>query len=58
MRKWYNVELDEDCAIKLRIFLIDNSIKHETSGADNLVHFEIELNDEEYKVVGKFIDEM
>ena len=54
MRKWYNVELNEEDAIKLHIFLIDNSINHELSRAYNLVHVEIELDDDEYIEVEKF----
>ena len=57
MRKWYNVELNEEDAIKLHIFLIDNSISHELSRAYNLVHMEIELDDDEYIEVEKFLEE-
>ena len=58
MRKWYNVELNEERAIKLHMFLIDNSINHELSRAYNLVHVEIELDDDEYIEVEKFLEEM
>ena len=58
MRKWYNVELNEEDAIKLHMFLIDNSINHELSRAYNLVHVEIELDDGEYIEVEKFLKEM
>ena len=58
MRKWYNVELNEENAIKLHMFLIDNSINHELSRAYNLVHVEIELADDEYIEVEKFLEEM
>lgn len=57
-KKWYNVELKEEDAVKLHIFLIDNSINHELSSAYNLVHLEIELDDDEYIEVEKFIEEM
>ena len=57
MRKWYNIELNEEDAIKLHIFLIDNSINHELSRAYNLVHAEIELDDDEYIEVEKFLEE-
>lgn len=53
MRKWYNVELNEKEAVKLHMFLIDNSINHELSRCDNLVHVEIELGDDEYIKVEK-----
>ena len=58
MRKWYNVELNEEDAIKLHMFLIDNSINHELSRAYNLVHVEIELDNAEFKKVEKYIEEM
>lgn len=58
MRKWYAVELSVEDAVKLRIFLHDNSIKYEACGAYNLVAFQIELNNEEYKEVEKFLKEM
>ena len=58
MRKWYSVELNEEDAVKLHLFLIDNSINHELSRAYNLVHVEIELDDDEYREVEKFLEEM
>ena len=58
MKKWYNVELNEEDAIKLHIFLTDNSINHELSRAYNLVHVEIELDDDEYIEVEKFLEQM
>ena len=57
MRKWYSVELNEEDAIKLHTFLIDNSINHELSRAYNLVHVEIELDNDEYVEVEKFLEE-
>ena len=58
MKKWYNVELNTNEAHKLRLFLIDNSINYETSGAYNLIRFEIELNCEKYQLVNNFLKEM
>lgn len=57
-KKWYSVELKEEDAVKLHMFLIDNSINHELSRAYNLVHLEIELDDDEHIEVEKFIEEM
>lgn len=54
--KWYSVELDEKSAIKLRIFLSDNSIKYEMSEADNLLHFELELSDTQFVIVENYLE--
>ena len=58
MRKWYNVELNEDDATKLRIFLHNNSINYEASAAYNLIHFEIELSNADFDIVQNFIEKM
>lgn len=56
MKLYKNVELSKDDSSKLREFLIDNKIKFETSGADNLVHFEILVNSLEEKKINNFLD--
>lgn len=56
MKLYKNVELSKDDSSKLREFLIDNKIKFETSGADNLVHFEILVNSIEERKINNFLD--
>lgn len=49
-RKWHNVELQNGKeSDDFRHFLNENHIKFETSGAGNLVHFEVFVNTEEMK---------
>lgn len=43
--KWYNVELKKTDADGLKKLLHENGVKFETSGAGNMVHFEILLNE-------------
>lgn len=56
MKLYKNVELSKDDSNKLRAFLVENKIKFETSGADNLVHFEILVNSIEEKKINNFLD--
>lgn len=56
MKLYKNVELSKDDSNKLRAFLVENKIKFETSGADNLVHFEILVNSMEEKKINNFLD--
>lgn len=56
MKLYKNVELSKDDSNKLRAFLVENKIKFETSGADNLVHFEILVNSLEEKKINNFLD--
>ena len=44
-QKWFNVELKPISADLFRDFLRKNSIRFETSGSYNLVHFEIFIRD-------------
>lgn len=47
MKKWLNVELGKDRADKFKIYCKANYIKYEASEADNLIHFEVYVNEEE-----------
>ena len=56
MKLYKNVELSKGEAEELKVFLKNNKIKFETSGAENLVHFEILVNKFEEKKINDFID--
>lgn len=56
MKLYKNVELSKSDAEQLKVFLKNNKIKFETSGAENLVHFEILVNKFEEKKINDFID--
>ena len=56
MKLYKNVELSKRDAEQLKVFLKNNKIKFETSGAENLVHFEILVNQFEEKKINDFID--
>lgn len=58
MRKWVNVELKRDVADKLRLYCKVKGVKFETSEADNLIHFELYLNDAEQKQAQCFLDRL
>ena len=45
-QKWYIVELSPITAELFKDFLRDNSIRFESSGCYNLVHFQIFIKDE------------
>lgn len=55
MEKYYNIELSKIESGILKEFLIKNNIKFEISNSDNMVHFEILLNKENYNKVNKFL---
>lgn len=55
-RRWLNTEVSQTEYKKLKAFLVQNGIKHEASGAYNLVHVEIYCNDSEREMIDKFID--
>lgn len=55
MKLYKNVELNKNDADKLSVFLKDNKIKFETSGADNLIHFEILVNRFEEVKINEFL---
>lgn len=56
MKLYKNVELSQNDAEELKAFLKNNKIKFETSGAENLVHFEILVNQFEEKKINEFLD--
>ena len=54
-KKWLNVELTSDEYRKLKKFLIDNGIKHEASGAYNLIHVEVYVDEYERQKIDEFL---
>ena len=62
MKKYYNVEIAYntremiDRVNTFRMWLYDNNIKHEISGAGDFVHFEILLSNEEVAKVNNALD--
>lgn len=62
--KWYNVEIPYNTAEYIRRvnafreYLYNNDIKHETSAAENMVHFEILLSAEMLESVNNALDEI
>lgn len=54
--KWYNVELNLNEAEYFHQELMERNIKHEMSAADNLIHFEILLNDNQVNEMNILID--
>lgn len=60
MKKWFNVELNERDAVKMKVFLTERGIKFETSGCFELVHFEIllEKDSREYKAVNTKLERL
>lgn len=56
MKLYKNVELSKSDAEQLKVFLKNNKIKFETSGAENLVHFEILINKFEEKKINEFLE--
>ena len=58
--KWYNVELNEWDAVKLKDFLYGLDAKFETSGCFEKVHFEILLDKDsnEFKEIENFLNDL
>lgn len=56
MKLYKNVELSKNDAEELKVFLKKSKIKFETSQADNLIHFEILVNQFEEKAINNFLD--
>lgn len=54
-KKWHNVELNHAESDGFRKFLKDNAIKYETSAADNMVHFEVLVDNDEMEKCDTFI---
>lgn len=55
-KKWLNVEVTKDEYKELKKFLVDHNIKHEASGAYNLIHVEVYVDEYERKQVDDFLD--
>ena len=58
MKLYKNVELGVSDAEKLKVFLKENKIKHETSQSGELVHFECLVNRFEEEKVNNFLSEL
>lgn len=61
VKKWYNVELNQEEAETLHIYLMGAGIRHETSACGIWsVHFEIELepNSKEFNKVNGYIERL
>ena len=58
MKRFYNVELKKEDAEKLKVYLKENGIYFEPSACYNLVHFEINVNEEEVKKVNAFLEKL
>lgn len=54
-RTWYNVELTQEKAEDLKIYLRNHNIYFEPSEAYNLIHIECLLNDNEVDLVNEFL---
>jgi hypothetical protein len=55
-RHYFNIELNQKDAEKLQKYLYDSGIHFEISGSFELVHFEINLNSDEFNQVVKWIE--
>ena len=56
MKLYKNVELNKRDAEKLKVFLKNNKIKFETSGVENLIHFECLVNKFEEVKINEFLE--
>ena len=54
--KYYNIELTPMRSTILKQFLHDNRITFESSGAGNLVHFEIYASKNQATMINSFLD--
>lgn len=54
--KYYNIELTPLAAMDLKIFLKRNKITFETSGAGDLIHFEIYASQNDVCMINLFLD--
>lgn len=55
-KKWLNTEVTKEEYKKLKKFLVDNGIKHEASGAYNLIHVQVYVDEYEKKKLNDFLD--
>lgn len=58
MKHFYNVELNKEDAEKLKVYLKENGIYFEPSACYNLIHFEINIDEEEVKKVNAFLENL
>lgn len=63
MKQWYNVELGNDCADKLRVWARKNGVLYyETSACGTIevpiTHFELYMDEETCEVCQNFLDEL
>jgi hypothetical protein len=58
MKAFYNVELNQNKADKLKVFLKNNNIYFEPSQNYNLIHFEIEADENEANKVNEFLSKL
>lgn len=56
MKLYKNVELNKRDAEQLKVFLKNNKIKYEASGAENLIHFECLVNRLEEIKINEFLE--
>lgn len=54
--KYYNIELSPLASVDLKLFLHAAGITFETSGAGDLVHFEILASQDQKIMINSFID--
>lgn len=62
MKKWYSVELENDLAYSLRVWLKNRGISFETSGCGTLevprTHFEMYMDEETSEICENFLEEL
>lgn len=60
MKNWYSVELENDLAYSLRVWLKNHGITFDTSGCGTfekpMTHFEIIMDEETSKACQEFLD--
>lgn len=54
--KYYNVELEANNALLLKVFLLGAGVEYETSGAGNLTHFEILTDVSGTAAINRFLE--
>ncbi len=58
MKHYYSVELNKEDAERLKVYLKDNGIYFEPSSCYNLIHFEVKVDDAEFKMVNDFLENL
>lgn len=56
-RDWYGTELTKEGAELFKLYLLQNGIYFEASEADNLIHFECFMTDEELYSADEWLEE-